>query len=198
MDKPYSQACENNKVPILAVLQQHWQAPGKILEIGSGTGQHAVFFAAQLPHLQWQTSDLSENHPGIETWMHDYPGENLLPPLPLDVAGSDWSFGLFSGVFSANTAHIMAWDEVLRMLDGVSTVLQDGGQFVLYGPFNYGGTFTSPSNADFNEWLKAQAPHRAIRDFEAVCEAAAQRGLPLVEDVAMPANNRCLVFEKGL
>ena len=201
MSKPFSQACENNKAAILTVLQQHFPDPGKLLEIGSGTGQHAVFFAAELTHLQWQTSDLVENHPGIHAWMADYPAENLLPPLRLDVADCDWTdcnrhWGPFDGVFTANTAHIMSWDEVLTMLDGVAQVLRSGGKLVIYGPFNYHGQFTSPSNARFNDWLQAQAPHRAIRDFEAVCEAAAARGLQWLDDIAMPANNRCLVFER--
>lgn len=194
MSKPFSQACENNKTPILTVLQRHFIAPGKVLEIGSGTGQHAVFFAGRLPHLQWQTSDLREHHAGIGLWMADYPGENLLPPLTLDVATSAWDFGPFDAVFTANTVHIMAWDEVLAMLDGVARVLRTGGKLVIYGPFNYHGQFTSPSNARFNDWLHAQAPHRAIRDFEAVCAAAAARGLQWGEDIEMPANNRCLVF----
>lgn len=196
MSKPFSQACENNQVPILTVLQQHFAAPGKILEIGSGTGQHAVFFAARLPHLQWQASDLADNHPGIRAWMADYPAENLLPPLTLDVAVSSWDFGPFDGVFTANTAHIMAWEEVLTMLDGVAGVLRRGGKLVIYGPFNYHGRFTSPSNARFNDWLQAQAPHRAIRDFETLCAAAAARGLQWLDDIEMPANNRCLVFER--
>lgn len=192
--KPFSQACENNKTPILAVLQQYFTEPGKILEIGTGTGQHAVFFTEHLPHLQWQTSDLEENHAGIGLWMADYPGENLLPPLTLDVGKNSWDFGPVDGVFTANTAHIMAWDEVLIMLEGVGKILKSGGKFVIYGPFNYGGQFTSDSNARFNEWLKVQAPHRAIRDFEAVCEAASKQGLSFVDDLEMPANNRCLVF----
>ncbi|WP_233709873.1 DUF938 domain-containing protein [Pseudomaricurvus albidus] len=194
--RPFSQACENNKAPILAVLQKHFTEPGKILEIGTGTGQHAVFFAGQLPHLQWQTSDLEENHAGIGLWMADYPGENLLPPLVLDVAASSWDFGPFDGVFTANTAHIMSWDEAKMMLQGAAKLLNPGGKLVIYGPFNYNGQFTSDSNAQFNEWLKSQAPHRAIRDFEAVCEVAASHGLGFIEDVAMPANNRCLVFQK--
>lgn len=194
ISKPFSQACENNKTPILAVLQQHFTEPGKVLEIGSGTGQHAIFFAEHLPHLQWQTSDLTENHSGIQSWMADYSGENLLPPLTLDVGNNSWDFGSFDGVFTANTAHIMAWEEVLIMLQGVGKILNPGGKLVVYGPFNYRGQFTSDSNARFNEWLKMQAPHRAIRDFEAVCEAAAQQGLSFVDDIEMPANNRCLVF----
>ncbi|MYM63817.1 DUF938 domain-containing protein [Pseudomaricurvus sp. HS19] len=196
IEKPFSQACENNKQPILEVLQRHLTAPGSVLEIGSGTGQHAVWFAGNLPHLQWQTSDLVENHPGIRAWLAEYEGENLDAPIALDVAARDWPLSEFDAVFTANTAHIMAWPEVLAMLDGVAQLLVPGGLLIVYGPFNYNGRFTSESNARFNDWLLEQAPHRAIRDFEVVCEEAGNRGLQLLEDVAMPANNRCLVFSK--
>ena len=196
IEKPFSQACENNKQPILEVLQRHLTAPGSVLEIGSGTGQHAVWFAGHLPHLQWQTSDLVENHPGIRAWLADYEGDNLDAPIALDVAARDWPLSEFDAVFTANTAHIMAWPEVLAMLDGVAQLLVPGGLLIIYGPFNYNGKFTSDSNARFNDWLREQAPHRAIRDFEQVRDECAARGLQLLEDVAMPANNRCLVFSK--
>lgn len=196
MEKPFSQACDNNKGPILALLQRHFAEPGRILEIGSGTGQHAVHFARNLPHLLWQPSDLAANHPAIDAWMRDYPAENLLRPLVLEVAAGPWPDTLFDGAFSANTLHIMAWSEVLALFDGVSTCLRPGARLLIYGPFNYDGRFTSDSNAQFDAWLRQQAPHRAIRDVEAVCEAAAARGLSLVEDNPMPANNRTLVFEK--
>lgn len=196
MDKPFSQACENNKLPILSVLMRHFTTPGKLLEIGSGTGQHAVFFAQNLPHLLWQTSDLRENHSAIKAWLEGYSGDNLLAPITLNVSDqSSWIEGL-EGAFSANTAHIMSWPEVLAMLDGLSRCLKPGGTFILYGPFNYNGQFTSDSNARFNEWLQQQAPHRAIRHFEELCIEATRRGLQLVEDCPMPANNRCLVFER--
>lgn len=196
LQKPFSQACENNKQAILEVLNRYWDSPGKVLEIGSGTGQHAVFFAQNLPHISWQTSDLVDNHPGILAWMHDYQGENLRPPFELSVAKDDWQLSDFSGVFTANTAHIMSWDEVKCMIKGVATSLNEGGFWVIYGPFNYAGQFTSDSNERFNEWLQAQAPHRAIRDFEALCERAKAVGMSLLEDYSMPANNRCLVFQK--
>lgn len=192
--KPFSQACENNKAAILTVLQAHLRDATRVLEIGSGTGQHAIFFAEHLPHLHWQTSDLAEHHAGIREWLKEFPRPNLLSPLTLNVVNSLWDFGSFDGVFTANTLHIMAWDEVLAMLDGVAKVLCPQGKLVIYGPFNYRGQFTSPSNARFNEWLQAQAPHRAIRDFEALCAAASARGLRWLDDIEMPANNRCLVF----
>ena len=194
IEKPFSQACENNKRPILDVLQRHWSQPGRILEIGSGTGQHAVYFAAHLPHLQWQTSDLSQNHSGIKAWMADYPGENLLPPLVLDVNSGPWPHDPVDGVFTANTLHICAWPEVQRMFAGVSACLRSGGKFIVYGPFNFNGQFTSDSNRAFDQHLRAAAAHRAIRDFEAVRELADSQHMRFLEDNALPANNRCLVF----
>lgn len=197
MQKLFSQACDNNKLALLNVLQQQLSKPGSVLEIGSGTGQHAVFFASHLPHLQWQTSDLAQNHPSIQAWIADYTGENVQPPVALDVNQHDWGFDQLEAIFTANTAHIMAWDEVLQMLSGSAQALVPGGKLVIYGPFNYGGEFTSDSNARFNDWLQQQAPHRAIRDFESVCKAAAAHALVLAEDYEMPANNRCLVFIKS-
>lgn len=194
--KPFSQACENNKAVILEVLKRHLIQPGKLLEIGSGTGQHAAFFAEHLPHLLWQTSDLVENHAGILAWMHDYRGENLLPPFEWNVATADWSSLSMDAVFTANTLHIMSWQEVEAMITGVGQVLSTGGVWAVYGPFNYNGQFTSESNARFNDWLYQQAPHRAIRDFEKVCALAEAAGLQLLEDNEMPANNRCLVFRR--
>lgn len=193
-EKPFSQACENNKHAILQVLERQLTAPGKLLEIGSGTGQHALFFSQQLPHIIWQTSDLIENHSGILAWLAEFDGDNLLPPTVLDVASTESWIDDLDAVFTANTAHIMSWPEVLNMLDGISRSLRSGGQFIIYGPFNYQNQFTSESNARFNDWLQQQAPHRAIRDFELLCEEASARGLILLEDNPMPANNRCLVF----
>ncbi len=196
LEKPFSPACENNKQPILRVLEHYLARARSVLEVGTGTGQHAVFFAEHLPHVVWQTSDLPENHAGIHAWLNEYSGSNLKAPIPLDVASGPWPDSMFDAVFTANTAHIMAWHEVLAMLAGVKYVLPLGGFFVVYGPFNYEGRFTSESNAQFNLLLKQQAPHRAIRDFEAICDAAATEGLSLLEDIAMPSNNRCLVFRK--
>ncbi len=200
-DKPFSQACENNKRPILAVLRRHLvdqPAAGseqRLLEIGSGTGQHAAFFAQQLPQLRWQPSDLIDNHPGIEAWRASADLHNLLPPLALNVSHSPWPLEEpVDAVFSANTAHIMAWQSVVDMLVTLPSVLTLGGLFFLYGPFNYGGDYSSPSNRDFDAWLKARAPHQGIRHSEEVIELAARAGLTLVEDNAMPANNRLLVF----
>jgi cyclopropane fatty-acyl-phospholipid synthase-like methyltransferase len=198
MTKQFSAACERNREPILALLREAFSASHRVLEIGSGTGQHAAYFAAHLPHLIWQTSDLPQNHPSILAWQQETALPNLLPPLALDVAGSEWPPGTYDAVFSANTCHIMAWQEVRAMFAGIGRVLQPGGVLGIYGPFNYDGQFTSASNAQFDAALKAQAPHMGIRDFEAVNRLAAEQGLALAVDHPMPANNRLLLWCRTL
>ena len=197
MDRPFSQACENNKVPILEVLSEHFSAVNSVLEIGSGTGQHAAFFAEQLPHLQWQPTDQQHYISGIEAWRDFSQLDNLLPPLVLDV-NQPWPIETITAIFSANTVHIMSWPEVERLFAGIKAVLASGGVLCLYGPFNYGGEYTSESNARFDQWLKARDPLSGIRDFEAVNGLAQANGLSLLKDYAMPANNRCLVWSRHL
>ncbi len=194
--KPFSQACENNKRPILRVLQRVFQSSTRVLEIGAGTGQHAVFFARALRHLLWQPSDQAVYLPGIHLWRNEYRGDNLASPIELDVRQQPWP-APFDAVFSANTAHIMAWELVLEMLENVGKLLPSDGAFALYGPFNYGGAFTSDSNAQFDQWLKQNDPAQGIRDFEKVSEFANDVGLNLLEDNPMPANNRLLVWRKS-
>lgn len=177
------------------VLRDAFADCTRVLEIGSGTGQHAVFFGTTLPHLIWQTSDRPQNHPSIVAWQQDARLANVLPPLALDVNG-DWPQGPFDAVFSANTCHIMAWPEMQAMFAGIGRVLSAGGVVCIYGPFNYGGKFTSTSNGEFNAALKAEAAHMGIRDFEAVGALAAAQGLTLQADHAMPANNRLLVWRR--
>jgi cyclopropane fatty-acyl-phospholipid synthase-like methyltransferase len=193
MTKNFSAACERNREPILAALQTHFAHCTRVLEIGSGTGQHAVFFAAHLPHVIWQTSDLPENHPSIEAWRREANVPNVIAPLALDVSGT-WPEDQFDGVFSANTCHIMSWPEVEQMFSGIGKALRRGGTLCVYGPFNYGGSFTSASNAQFDAMLRAQAAHMGIRDFEAVNRLAADHGLILQQDIDMPANNRLIVW----
>ncbi len=197
LQKPFSQACDNNKTAIFDLLRDYLVEPAKLLEIGSGTGQHGVFFAENLPYVQWQTSDLEENHAGILAWMSDSACHNLLAPFVLNVAEEPWNIEEYDAVFTANTAHIMSWPQVESMVRGVAACLSPSGVWIIYGPFNYAGQFTSDSNARFNDWLQAQAPYRAIRDFEALRDCANAEGLALIEDRAMPANNRCLVFRKN-
>lgn len=192
--RPFSAACERNRAPILAVLQRHFPAAGRVLEIGSGTGQHAVYFGARLPGLIWLTSDREVNHPGIRAWIEAAALDNVLPPVRLDVTDPDWPVDAVDGVFSANTAHIMHWPELQAMIAGAGRVLLAGGVFCLYGPFHYGGEHSSESNAAFDQHLRAEDPGMGIRDAKEVERLAMDAGLSLIEDVAMPANNRTLVF----
>jgi cyclopropane fatty-acyl-phospholipid synthase-like methyltransferase len=194
--KPYAESCDENRQPILDVLRPLFAEAGKVLEIGSGTGQHAVFFSEQMPHLTWQTSDRLEHHPGIRAWLADSPAENLLEPIALDVALDVWPETTFDAVFSANTAHIMGRDEVTAMFRGAAAVLGPGGLFALYGPFNYAGRYTSESNARFDRWLKQRDPRSGIKDVDDLNSLADSFGLTLAEDFEMPVNNRILVWTK--
>ena len=194
--KPFSEACEQNKQPILAVLQRYLEDVRTVLEIGSGTGQHAVFFAAQFPHLQWLTTEVNELHSGIRAWLDEAGLSNTVGPLSLNVNQSIWPVNEIDAVFSANTVHIMDWSSVENMFVGIGRVLRRGGVFCLYGPFNYEGNYTSDSNARFDQWLKQRDPASGIRDFQALNSLAQQHGLALLADHAMPVNNRTLVWQK--
>ncbi|MDX1804308.1 MAG: DUF938 domain-containing protein [Alcanivorax sp.] len=190
--RPYSQACENNKAPILAVLQQHCRASGSLLEIGAGTGQHAAWLSGQLPHLDWQPSDVAANLAGIREWLSE-PGSRATPPIELDVGG-DWPAGPYDYLLTVNTFHIMAMPLVRRCIEMGCASLAPGGKFLVYGPFNYGGDFTSDSNRAFDQALKGTDTQRGIRDQEWVVSLFDQQGMALLADHAMPANNRLLVF----
>ncbi len=196
MNPPFSQACENNQAPILQVLQRHFANRRLVLEIGSGTGQHSVYFAPRLPHLVWQTSDLAENHPGILAWHSRHPAPNLRAPLALDLATSGWPPGGFDAAYTSNTAHIVAWPLVERMFELAGTHLPANGVFAVYGPFNYNGAFTSDGNRAFDAMLRQRDPASGIRNAEDVVSLALSHSLRLIEDNAMPANNRTLVFMK--
>lgn len=195
MTKPFSQACENNKLPILNILKVAFARSQQVLEVGSGTGQHAVFMAQNLPHLSWQPSDQGIYLEGIEQWCREYDGDNLLVPVPLDVTEYPWPIKRVDGVFSANTLHIMSWPMVEAFFRGVRKVLPSGGVCCVYGPFNYEGSFTSPSNQQFDHWLRQRDPESGIRDFEAVDQLAREAGMFLVQDHEMPANNRLLQWQ---
>ena len=195
-DKPYSPSCERNRDPILAVLREHFADRRHVLEIGSGTGQHAVHFAAAMPWLAWQCSDVADNLPGIRSWLDDACLPNTPPPFELDVRGT-WPARRFDAAFTANSLHIMGWPEVQAFFAGVDLVLAGDAMLAVYGPFNYGGDYSSDSNRDFDGWLKARDPRSAIRDFEAVDALARGIGLRRVADIAMPANNRTLLWRRG-
>ena len=197
-DLPNAPATERNREAILAVLREHFADRRRVLEIGSGTGQHAVHFAAALPHLEWQTSDLTDAHPGIRAWIAASGVGNVLPPLALDAAdAAGWPAARYDAVFTANTLHIMGWSQVQALFANLPRVLASDAKLVAYGPFNIGGRFTSPSNEAFDASLRAADPKRGIRDLEAVHALAAGAGLQPVADLAMPANNRCVVWAKA-
>jgi hypothetical protein len=185
--KPFSEASERNREPILAILKRVFAQRRLVLEIGSGTGQHAAYFAPELPHLVWQASDVAENLPGIREWGS--------APIELDVGG-EWPVIDADAVFSANTCHIMSWPQVERMFGGIGRIVSLK-TVCIYGPFNYGGRHTSESNARFDAMLRGRDPASGLRDFEAIVALAAKNGLTLQEDNPMPANNRLLVFERA-
>lgn len=195
MEKPYAPACERNREPILQVLRAHFADRHRVLEVGSGTGQHAVFFAAALPHLSWQTSDVAEHLPGIRLWLDEAHLPNTPQPLTFNVNAAVPP-GPYDAVFTANTLHIMGWPEVQRLFAALPRLMSPGALLVVYGPFNYQGRFTSDSNAQFDAQLRQHQPQRGIRDFEAVDALAQAAGLRLIEDRAMPANNRCIVWRR--
>lgn len=193
--KPFSAACERNRDSILAVLREYLSGHERVLEIGSGTGQHAVYFAHALPKIIWQTSDRPENLETINAWLSEAGLANTPVPFTLDVR-EPWPKEIFDVVFTANTFHIMGWTEVIAFFEGLSEALNEGGYFILYGPFNENGTFTSPSNAIFDQSLRNQNPKMGIRDLEQVAILANKQGLKWIAQHAMPANNQCLVFRK--
>lgn len=195
LDRPFSAACERNRDPILAVLREHFAERRQVLEIGSGTGQHAVHFAAAMPWLVWQTTDRAEHLDGIRGWLDDAALPNAPPPVELDVSG-EWPARRYDAAFSANTLHIMAWEEVERMFERLDGALEADAVLAIYGPFNYRGEFTSDSNAAFDAALRARAAHMGLRDAEAVDALATGIGLQLVADVAMPANNRTRIWRR--
>ena len=193
--KQYSAACDQNKDPILKVIKPLLLNAKSVLEVGSGTGQHCVYFAKELPHLTWQASDQSMYLPSVSAWIDDAKLANTPKALKLNV-DLDWPEDKYQAIYSANTVHIMSWEMVLNFFKGVGQVLDTGGVFILYGPLNYQGQYTSQSNANFDLLLKDNNPLSAIRDFEALNQLAQKVGLSLVNDFAMPANNRILCWEK--
>lgn len=196
MNKPFSQACVNNQDIICEVLARVCADKQHLLEIGSGTGQHGVFFAQQLPHLSWQMSDRLQHHVGIHQWIRDYPAPNLLPPIALDVLTDAWPSNLYDAVYSANTAHIMPWEAVLAMFTGIGHRLQSGGVFSLYGPMKYSGVLTPQSNIEFDYRLRQHSSDQGIREFHELNQLALAAGLILLEDNSMPANNRLIIWQK--
>ena len=195
--KPYSESCIQNQQHILKVLQPLLSTKKHVLEIGSGTGQHAVYFAKHMPHLIWQTSDQIEYLEGIQLWLDEAGLNNTPPPIPLNVSSNLWPTIEVDTIFSANAVHIMSWQNVIDFFTNAATVLKPEGLFILYGPFNYFGQYTSESNARFDQWLKQSDPNSGIRDFDALNELALKAGMIIAGDMEMPANNRILYWAKN-
>jgi len=193
---PYAGATERNRQPILDQLVGLLPAKGTVLEIGSGSGQHAVFFTRHLTGLYWQPTDRAENLPGLEAQFAAEANERILTPLELDVLDDAWPGQTYAAVFSANTAHIMPFEAVQAMFAGVAMHLVHGGRFCLYGPFNINGDFTSRSNAQFDACLRQENPQMGIRDMAVVESLSNSHQMHLQRKIAMPANNFILVFAK--
>ena len=193
----FSKACENNKAPILSIIQPLFTGTETVLEVGSGTGQHALYFAENMPHLTWQCSDQPIYLPDIRTRLRQSKLTNTPAPLELNLFENQWPDINIDAVFCANAVHIMPWKGVEILFSSVGKALSPGGQLVLYGPFNYSGQYTSESNRKFDQWLKVQQPESAIRDFEAINKLAVEAGLTLIKDYEMPANNRILHWIKA-
>ena len=195
----YSEACERNRRPILKVLADAFADISSVLEIGSGTGQHAVYFANKLAHLTWQPSELPECMSSLKARLAAEGPGNVAEPLTLNVREHPW-FGpdrkRADGVFTANTLHIMSWDDVEHFFSGVGEVLAYPSVLCIYGPFRYGGKYTSESNAVFDCYLQHRDPASGIRDFEAIASLAERQGLHFLEDHSMPANNQLLVWAR--
>jgi SAM-dependent methyltransferase len=192
----YSAACERNKGPILEQLSIHLAGLGSVLELGSGTGQHAVYFAAALPHLRWQPSERRAALAGLAERVAREGSANLAAPVELDVAGTPWPPGPFDAIFTANTLHIMGWPEVERCYAGVAQHLAPGAPFICYGPFSRHGRHTSESNERFDRELKARDAASGVRDLDDLEALGRSVGLRLSGEVALPANNQILVWRR--
>lgn len=207
IEKPHSPSCERNQAPILDVLRMHFADRRHALEIGSGTGQHAVHFAAAMPWLTWQCSDAEAYLPGIRMWLDEARLPNTPSPFSLQAVAMPAAHfspqpvpmpaGGYDAVFSANTLHIMGWPDVEALFASLPTLLADDATVAVYGPFNIGGAYTSDSNREFDDLLKARDARSGIRDLEAVNALTAGIGLQSIADVAMPANNRMLLWRRG-
>jgi hypothetical protein len=193
----FNQAAENNKQPIGAVLAKAFSSCRQVLELASGTAQHAVHMGKLLPHVTWQTSDLAENIDNIRARLKAEAGGNVRPPLELDVAQNPWPITNVDAVYAANAVHIMSWGHVKAMFSGLDKTLAKGGVLALYGPYKYAGEFTTKSNAQFDLWLKGRDSLSGIRDFEAVDTLARSIRLTLIKDHQMPANNQLLLWPRN-
>lgn len=196
MNLPFSAASDRNKEAIGDALESWFNAADAVLELGSGTGQHAVYFAERFPNLFWQPSDRSENLQSISQRVKESGRDNIALPIEVDVSVENNHNALYSCAFSANTAHIMSIAEVSDMFRLVSSILKAGACFALYGPFTYGGRHTSKSNENFDAMLRQQVAHMGIRDKAVLDAMAFDQGLEFEQDIEMPANNRVLIWRR--
>jgi SAM-dependent methyltransferase len=194
---PFSEACERNKDPILGVLRNVFATRAHVLEIGSGTGQHAVYFSEHLPHLVWHPTERLAALEDLGSRVRAASRANLRPPAVLEVSQAVWPLRKVDAIFTANTLHIMSWTDVIALFDGIGDILIAGGVLAVYGPFRYGGAYTSESNQRFDAMLKERDPQSGLRDIEDLRPLARERGLLLNEDHDLPANNRLLVFQRA-
>lgn len=195
--KPFAEATERNSQPILGILRHEFEQVHTVLEIGSGTGQHAVCFAAALGHLSWQTSEMAEHHEGIRAWLDDAALSNVRAPIELDVRTAELPEGIYDAVFSANTAHIMGFPAVEKMFELVGRVLSEDGKFCLYGPFRQGREFNTQSNAAFHGSLRDRDPEMGIRHLEDLDRLASAAELHRQRLYGMPNNNHLVVWRKA-
>lgn len=197
IEKPFSPAADRNKEPILGALKELLTGEDhKVLEVGSGTGQHGAFFSKAFPHLEWVYSDLERNHEGIKAWARQADNANLTGPLVYEAGKDPFPQGGYDLVFTANTLHIMSWKQVKTLIKDLGKNLSPGSRVAIYGPFNYGGAYTSESNERFDRSLKERDGRSGIRAFEDVKKQMESRGFRLLKDYGMPANNRLLAFLK--
>ena len=196
MKKPYSESCDQNKDAILSVISAVFSSSSSVLEIGSGTGQHAVYFAEKMPYLKWYTSDCKSYLEGINMWLSDAGLSNVQMPFELDVSSSEWPDLDVDAIFTANSIHIMSQQDMVNFMAGAGHLLGRQGHLLIYGPFNYKGTYTSKSNESFDQWLKGRDSASGIKHFEEMESQANHNSMRLVADYEMPANNRILHFVK--
>lgn len=193
-DKPFSAACERNKHAILEYLNRWLSDEEQVLEVGSGTGQHAAYFISQCADVTWQCTNHDSNLFGLQQWLDDANNKGLLKPFSLDVSHYDWSAKQYTTVYTANTLHMMSWPDVENFLRGVAQALSTNGKLIIYGPFRYQDEYTSASNAEFDRFLRERDPDSGIRDVEKVQQLLQEQGFELLDDVSMPANNQLLCF----
>ena len=195
---PFSGACERNKDVILDVISPYLNKAKTVLEIGSGTAQHAIYFAQNTPHIVWQTSDQIEYLEGINAQLQNTNIDNVQRPYELDVNQTQWieNQQRFDLIYTANTFHIMSWSDVCAFFNGLNSAVNKNAVLIVYGPFKYSGNFTSASNQVFDQTLRSRECGSAIRNFEAVDELAKEQGFELIKDHPMPANNQCLIWKR--